>query len=73
MKSNTHVIRERRKQILEQEQKLKARMCKVKHKIAVISGKDGVGKSAVTVNLTAAFARCNQSFFALLGMDLTFK
>jgi ATP-binding protein involved in chromosome partitioning len=61
MKSNTHVIEERRKQILEQEQKLKARMCKVKHKIAVISGKGSIGKSTVTVNLAAAFARLNMS------------
>ncbi|RLI40438.1 ATP-binding protein, partial [Candidatus Bathyarchaeota archaeon] len=31
-------------------------MSKVKHKIAVISGKGGVGKSVVTANLAVAFA-----------------
>jgi ATP-binding protein involved in chromosome partitioning len=35
---------------------LKIRMGKVKHKIAVISGKGGVGKTLVTVNLAAALA-----------------
>jgi Mrp family chromosome partitioning ATPase len=36
---------------------LKMRMGKVRHKIAVISGKGGVGKTLVTVNLAATLAR----------------
>ena len=40
----------------EQLRRVQERMSKVKHKIAVISGKGGVGKSVVTANLAVAFA-----------------
>jgi ATP-binding protein involved in chromosome partitioning len=36
---------------------IRSRMSKIKHKIAVISGKGGVGKSLVTVNLAVALAK----------------
>jgi ATP-binding protein involved in chromosome partitioning len=47
---------DQRKQMLQQQQTLRLRMGKIKHKVAVISGKGGVGKSVITVNLAAAFA-----------------
>ncbi len=46
-----------RQQQSDDQERLKARMSQIKHKIAVISGKGGVGKSTVTANLGAALAK----------------
>ncbi len=46
-----------KQQQTEDQERLKARMSQIKHKIAIISGKGGVGKSTVTANLGAALAK----------------
>lgn len=60
---------ERRQQLLQQQQMLSLRMSKIKHKVAIISGKGGVGKSTVTVNLAAAFAKSGHAI-GILDADI---
>jgi ATP-binding protein involved in chromosome partitioning len=56
----------------EKELKRIARMSKIKHKIAVISGKGGVGKSTVTANLAMAFAKLGYvNQVGVLDADIT--
>ncbi|HCS76722.1 MAG TPA: ATP-binding protein [Syntrophaceae bacterium] len=50
-------------------QRLGARMCRIGHKIAVLSGKGGVGKSTVAVNLATALA-LNGLRVGLLDIDI---
>src|SRR5574341_1519600 len=56
-------------QITEQTKNVHARMAGIKHKLVVMSGKGGVGKSMTTVNLALAFARQGLRV-GLLDVDL---
>ncbi|MBQ28013.1 MAG: ATP-binding protein [Nitrospiraceae bacterium] len=57
------------KQIGEQIQQLQLRMAGIRRKVAILSGKGGVGKSMTTVNLSLALARQDQQV-AVLDVDL---
>jgi len=52
-----HDSQDRNAEREEQERRLKTSMGRIKHKIVVLSGKGGVGKSTVTANLGMALAR----------------
>jgi ATP-binding protein involved in chromosome partitioning len=56
-------------QITEQMRQVQERMAGIRHKLVVMSGKGGVGKSMTTVNLALAFARLGHRV-GLLDVDL---
>ncbi|MFQ5888046.1 MAG: Mrp/NBP35 family ATP-binding protein [Candidatus Hydrothermarchaeales archaeon] len=71
-KRKTPKVEEIKTAFEEQQGRLKARMSKIKHKVAVISGKGGVGKSTVTVNLAMAFAMHGFAYsVGILDADIT--
>ena len=56
-------------QVTEQAGRVKTRLASVRHVVAVMSGKGGVGKSSMTVNLAAALAREGQAV-GILDADI---
>jgi len=50
-------------------QKLQSRLCRIRHKVLVMSGKGGVGKSTVAVNLATALALDGKNV-GLLDVDI---
>ncbi|MEW5994704.1 MAG: iron-sulfur cluster carrier protein MrpORP [Candidatus Zixiibacteriota bacterium] len=61
-------LSDREKRLLER-QALSSRLNLIKHKVIVLSGKGGVGKSTVAVNLAAALAMAGKSV-GLLDIDI---
>jgi ATP-binding protein involved in chromosome partitioning len=59
----------RKKQTMELDEAVKKTLEKVKHKILVLSGKGGVGKSTVAANLAAALAAAGRNV-GLMDVDL---
>jgi len=60
---------ESRKDFLDR-RRLQARLCRIKHKIVILSGKGGVGKSMVAVNLAAALMLSSRRV-GLLDVDIS--
>lgn len=53
----------------EDRRKLQARLCRIRHKVVVMSGKGGVGKSTVAVNLAVALMQAGKRV-GLLDVDI---
>ena len=56
-------------QVVSQREKLRFRLDKIKHKVALMSGKGGVGKSSITANIAACLSDQGYSV-GILDADL---
>jgi ATP-binding protein involved in chromosome partitioning len=54
---------------LEARRKLESRLCRIRHKVIVLSGKGGVGKSMVAVNIATALMMTGRRI-GLLDVDV---
>ncbi|MCX7020032.1 MAG: iron-sulfur cluster carrier protein MrpORP [Candidatus Sumerlaeota bacterium] len=54
---------------LEERRKLQSRLCRIRHKVVVLSGKGGVGKSTVAVNLATSLMMSGKRV-GLLDIDI---
>jgi ATP-binding protein involved in chromosome partitioning len=68
-KDNPSGINDRQAQQQLQDQKIKENMAKIKHKIIIMSGKGGVGKSTVASNLALELAK-NERKVGILDTDV---
>ncbi len=65
-------IEKRKKEIEKQDQRIKTWMNKIKHKIVILSGKGGVGKSTIAVNLAIALAqKGRKNLVGIVDADIT--
>lgn len=67
--SATNQIQGENQQQFEERRRLTSRLCRIKHKIVVLSGKGGVGKSTVAVNLAMALHLAGKKV-GLLDVDI---
>ena len=67
--SHEHCRTDRKEQEITDNQKILARMNRIKHKIMVLSGKGGVGKSTVAVSIAVSLAEAGHQV-GLLDIDI---
>lgn len=67
--SSAGINQERQRQLQAEQNRIRERMKRIKHKVLVLSGKGGVGKSTVAVNLAVSLALAGKKA-GLLDIDI---